>query len=1761
MKKITLLFFFMSVLWSHAQVKDYTFTQKTGTYIPISGGTVLGNATSDAQLFVDPGTPLGGTTTTGPGFLMGPGFTFNFNGVVYDSFAVSNDGWISLGSSTITPNHVDMTVTDKTTPLSSTTTNQAINSYATIAGLAGNLSAQTGSSLMYQLVGTAPNRTLVVQWTKYTKTVVGTGDSFDFQIRLNETTNSIDIVYGTVTSNANNFSCEVGLRAAPNNLLTNFVDRKSNTGWTNTIAGPSVANDYMYLTNVYFPPSGLTYTWAPPVCGSVNNLAVSNITTSAATLTWGSYYPTPSGFEYVVSASSTLPTAAGTPVTGATTNVSGLSQDTLYYVFLRSVCSGQFGQWKQAGTFTTSCSDVDFLFEDFDSYNTSISKMPDCWIGAVLPVATTNASIKLTTGSIAPATSPNLLMMTGSASSSGSGTAYAILPSMTNLADGNHTLKFKAYTATGQPNRTLDVGYYTNSNDPSTFVLIQTVNLNVGAANAVEYPISPAALSGIKNLGFRNAGIVLSGVGNQTTAYIDDIKWEPTPICHDVTAVVANGLTSVSANISWATGGTTAWQYLVAAPSVINPYSLTGVDVPGTNPSVQIASLLPDTKYKVWVRSKCATTLGAWIGPVIFTTACTPIAQFAQNFDNQTTANPLPDCWRQVGNTGVVSITQPSSPLPPSSPNVLKIDGQTNQPTIVALPPLSTAATGDHQLRVRALGSVAGVKLDIGYLTDITDPNTFTTITTITTGTAYTTSDPISLGSGFSSQYLAFRNPAAPTGYVYIDDVVWEPITNCLPVSNLKATAVDSNSATLQWTPGANETQWQYVLGGPTDMDPFTLNVQDMPNPTSFGSSFTAKITGLLSGTTNQIWIRSKCSATSLGSWIGPLNAITTCAPGTEFSQYFDDSTTMPACWSRSGLTGKSVSIAKPFQGVTPPTAPYVLAMETSTTAYPAVVAMPAMSNTAAGTHRLTFKYRSGNGTGAVEVGYLLSIGDPTSFVPLGNSFPCTTSFQLAAVDFGFDPASQILAFRNSTVGACIMEIDNVIWARNPDCADISNLAVTPLNGIEVTDTSINFSWTAGGTETQWEYAVGSATDTKPDVLTHYLVSGTPSTSTANATPALVLSANTTYKIWVRSKCGPAMFGDWADPITATTTCTPIPNFVENFDSSVVPSCWRKVGTQGSVSIAPADTYEPNDGNKLFLYSSSTTDTGVVALPPLSNAGSTDHILKFKFKGALAGTTLQLGYISDVLDPNSFTLIGTYTADSNHISTPVSVSLGLSPVSNILAFRNPGTNKAGVLIDNVSWSSGSTTPPACLTQVAATPDANCGNFATTITWAAVADADGYRIDISKLTNDSYVVLNQDLGGQLSYSFTGDYNTTYYYTVKPYNYFGTAHGCQQLSFVTNANRCYCISAPAANDGNGITNVQLGAVNFANPDVTYNDLTAKSVRFGTGLKNNLQITFATGTSENPVGSPENAMIWIDFNNDYVFDDSEHIYTGVSAIGSPSTLDASFVMPADATLGIHRMRIVTWPGASSAGTSCYNGPFGVTLDFNVNVITAVANDNPDGAFLLTTGTSFETYPLTGTNVNATGSVVEPAPSCGGYKGDDVWYKAVVPGSGNLTFEVNGVSGGLTNTAAAAYSGSIDSLALLACDDSSSLDTNGDQPKINLTGRTAGETIYFRVWDNGGDAFGSFKVSAYGSNLAVNSFDEINFSYYPNPVTDVLNLSFNQEMNNVSVVNLLGQELFSKSLNATQGKIDMSALSKGAYLVKVTVGNQTKTIKVIKE
>jgi hypothetical protein len=133
-----------------------------------------------------------------------------------------------------------------------------------------------------------------------------------------------------------------------------------------------------------------------------------------------------------------------------------------------------------------------------------------------------------------------------------------------------------------------------------------------------------------------------------------------------------------------------------------------------------------------------------------------------------------------------------------------------------------------------------------------------------------------------------------------------------------------------------------------------------------------------------------------------------------------------------------------------------------------------------------------------------------------------------------------------------------------------------------------------------------------------------------------------------------------------------------------------------------------------------------------------------------------------------------------------------------------------------------------------------------------------------------------------------------------------------------------------------------------------------------------------------------------------------------------------------------------------------------------TPPVNDNQCNAIQLPVNASC-TY-LTYTNQYATPALGVADPSCANYLGGDVWFKAIVPGTGVLSFDSN--TGAVTDGGMAVYSGTCGALTEITCDDDNSI--NGLMPAIAMSGLNPGDTIWVRFWEKGNDNNGTFKICA---------------------------------------------------------------------------------------
>ncbi|MGV6831028.1 MAG: T9SS type A sorting domain-containing protein [bacterium] len=256
---------------------------------------------------------------------------------------------------------------------------------------------------------------------------------------------------------------------------------------------------------------------------------------------------------------------------------------------------------------------------------------------------------------------------------------------------------------------------------------------------------------------------------------------------------------------------------------------------------------------------------------------------------------------------------------------------------------------------------------------------------------------------------------------------------------------------------------------------------------------------------------------------------------------------------------------------------------------------------------------------------------------------------------------------------------------------------------------------------------------------------------------------------------------------------------------------------------------------------------------------------------------------------------------------------------------------------------------------------------------------------------------------------------------------------------------------------------------------------------------------------------------------------------------------------------------PSNTTAATGCDEWSFTTAAP-----PAAPSNDLCANAIPLTPGGLFTSFPVMGqTQYGSTDSGETPSPSCSIYDpvdptgyGGDVWYSVVVPADGDLTIETQGDTvGNGGDSAMQIYSGACGALVAVDCDDDSSAD--GLYSLVNISDiNLANETLYIRVFEYQGDDSMSFQISAYNATLSINDQEfNTNLKYYPNPVTNILNLDAQQNVEQISVFNIAGQRVLEATPSATSVDLDMSELQTGAYFVRVQMANGSKTIKVMKQ
>ena len=230
-------------------VSGLTNTSTVGSWsnnlITTTGGATL--LTSISSTDDDVQYPSTGTNTIG--------FTFNWFGVSYTNFSVSSNGYLQLGGNSGPYNY----------PNSNT---YGAGYFELFSGDLQGAGLST-STISYKVIGTAPNRSLIVQWRDWSYYSYTTTNILNGQIIISEN-GSVKYLYGPCLSNTSHV-------AGVNFTGASTSDFVYNTGsnWTTPTVSYSTPGT-MQITASNVPDSGRTYTWTPiSICSGITPSALS----------------------------------------------------------------------------------------------------------------------------------------------------------------------------------------------------------------------------------------------------------------------------------------------------------------------------------------------------------------------------------------------------------------------------------------------------------------------------------------------------------------------------------------------------------------------------------------------------------------------------------------------------------------------------------------------------------------------------------------------------------------------------------------------------------------------------------------------------------------------------------------------------------------------------------------------------------------------------------------------------------------------------------------------------------------------------------------------------------------------------------------------------------------------------------------------------------------------------------------------------------------------------------------------------------------------------------------------------------------------------------------------------------------------------------------------------------------------------------------------------------------------------------------------
>ena len=773
--------------------------------------------------------------------------------------------------------------------------------------------------------------------------------------------------------------------------------------------------------------------------------------------------------------------------------------------------------------------------------------------------------------------------------------------------------------------------------------------------------------------------------------------------CYPATNFTVTGVTSDEATVFW------------TAPENPNGYLLEYkthdadwedddvVVVYPTDTFFNITGLDPNTRYDVRVAHTCSFGNSAWKN-VSFKTECVAISVIDQPYIEQFegyASYSFPDCWTRIsgytsGANEYPYVNNASSTAHAGS-GYLYLYNTSATPIVMALPQfvedLST-------LRLSFWMKPAGTstyygRVEVGVMTDLTDPTTFTLLNSwsavdiASTSWAYYEMDLDTVVTD-GPAYLVFRRYVESTSTYgwYFDDLKVMTIPTCEAPTELSFVGANTNSVTLSWNPGDASTFTVYYKA-PGDEEYTGITGAYLEADSTY------TLVNLDPSTNYSVYVASDCGDGTETS-CDPIVCATTMIPvdlpySTDFGEDADQNWLLNngICtnyWMMGAVNDTANALYVTTDGATPG---YTIS------SISVVSAAKLFTIGDAAQYQISFDVMIG---GESSYDYIkLFFAPETVQYPAATTAPtwAGNSYSTYAFDFSDymeqSTSSSSVAYKYNLTGGNMVHIDAIMPNphENPDASStaqvvfvwkndgsggtqpaalISNVSVSVVScpspenlGVaSINSNTATVTWDDNGAAS-WTVEFGE----------HGFTQGEGTETVVTGTPEIVLTeldAQTSYDVFVTSTCidGSASLSTL---LTFTTPCEPLTTlpFTQNFDSipgstsgttSNLPDCWSHInhGTSSSYVGYPivynSTTYAASGANSLRFYSYMTAGTysdQYAILPLFDPTLYPVNTLQISFDARVYSTyilTLEVGVMSNPMDESTFVPIDTIVTTS-----------------------------------------------------------------------------------------------------------------------------------------------------------------------------------------------------------------------------------------------------------------------------------------------------------------------------------------------------------------------------------------------------------------------------------------------------------------------------------------------------------------------------------